>query len=128
MILTGRRKAAARYDELLQGMAEITTPFVPEGCTHAYRSYVSLYKADGSKLKDKTKIDWAEIESWNQERNRLMAELEKNGISVRQGAHAVHTLGYYKNKYGLNPTSCFFAILGAKSYHFGMPGRVISIG
>ena len=30
-----------------------------------------------------------------------MAELEKNGISVRQGTHAVHTLGYYKNKYGL---------------------------
>jgi transposase len=28
----------------------------------------------------------------------------------------------------LNPTSCFFAILGAKSYHFGMLGRVISIG
>jgi hypothetical protein len=27
-----------------------------------------------------------------------------------------------------NPTSCFFAILGAKSYHFGMLGRVISIG
>ena len=28
----------------------------------------------------------------------------------------------------LNPTSCFFAILGAKSYHFGMLGHVISIG
>jgi hypothetical protein len=27
-----------------------------------------------------------------------------------------------------NPTSCFFALLGAKSYHFGMLGHVISIG
>ena len=45
---------------------------------------------------------WAEIETWNQERNRLMARLEKDGISVRQGTHAVHTLGYYKKRYGLN--------------------------
>lgn len=31
-----------------------------------------------------------------------MAKLESEGISVRQGTHAVHTLGYYKKKYGLN--------------------------
>jgi len=28
-------------------------------------------------------------------------KLERRGISVRQGTHAVHTLGYYKNKYTL---------------------------
>jgi predicted AAA+ superfamily ATPase len=28
----------------------------------------------------------------------------------------------------VNPTSCFFAILGSKSYHFGILERVISIG
>jgi perosamine synthetase len=31
-----------------------------------------------------------------------MAKLEKDGIFVRQGTHAVHTLSYYKKKYGLN--------------------------
>ena len=39
---------------------------------------------------------------WNRERNHLMAELEGKGISVRQGTHAVHTLGYYKKKYVSN--------------------------
>jgi dTDP-4-amino-4,6-dideoxygalactose transaminase len=102
VIIEGRQKAAARYDELLQGMAEITTPFVPEGYTHAYQSYVCLYKASSPKLKGKTKINWSDVDVWNRERNRIMAELERKGISVRQGTHAVHTLGYYKKKYGLN--------------------------
>ncbi len=30
-----------------------------------------------------------------------MMALEESGIAVRQGTHAVHTLGYYKEKYGL---------------------------
>jgi dTDP-4-amino-4,6-dideoxygalactose transaminase len=29
-----------------------------------------------------------------------MAHLEQNGISVRQGTHAVHTLGYYSGCVG----------------------------
>jgi dTDP-4-amino-4,6-dideoxygalactose transaminase len=102
MILEGRREAASRYDRLLKGTAEIRKPFVPEGYTHAYQSYVCLYKADFAKPKDKTGIDWGEIQTWNKERNRLMSELERNGISVRQGTHAVHTLAYYNNKYGFN--------------------------
>ncbi len=36
-----------------------------------------------------------------------MLALEDRGISVRQGTHAVHTLGYYKNKYGLRYQDCF---------------------
>ena len=102
MIMKGRRDAAARYDDMLQGMAEITTPFVLEEYMHVYQSYVCLYKVNSFRLKDKTYIDWSKVDAWNRERNRLMARLEKNGISVRQGTHAVHTLGYYKKKYGLN--------------------------
>lgn len=37
----------------------------------------------------------------NSFRNKLMETLEGQGISTRQGTHAVHTLGYYRNKYGL---------------------------
>lgn len=102
VILKGRQEAASRYDRLLAGLSEITTPFVPVGYSHAYQSYVCLYKADSSKLKDKADIHWSEIDIWNRERNRIMAELEGKGISVRQGTHAVHTLGYYKKKYGFN--------------------------
>jgi dTDP-4-amino-4,6-dideoxygalactose transaminase len=31
-----------------------------------------------------------------------MDKLERKGIATRQGTHAVHTLGYYKEKYNLN--------------------------
>lgn len=102
MIIEGRQEAAGRYDKLLEGTAGITIPFVPEGYRHAYQSYVCLYKIDTGKLKDKTDIDWSKVDAWNLERNRIMAELEGKGISVRQGTHAVHTLGYYKKKYGFN--------------------------
>jgi dTDP-4-amino-4,6-dideoxygalactose transaminase len=101
-IISGRQKAAARYDNILQEIPEIRTPFTPEGYTHAYQSYVCLYKANGTELKNGNNIDWDQIEEWNKERNRLMASLESSGISVRQGTHAVHTLGYYKNKYGFD--------------------------
>jgi dTDP-4-amino-4,6-dideoxygalactose transaminase len=102
MILNGRQKAAARYDQLLEGMAKIKRPFVPEGFSHAYQTYVCLYNADGEKIKDLNNMIWEDMETWNKERNRLMQDLEKRGISVRQGTHAVHTLGYYRKKYGFN--------------------------
>lgn len=100
-IIHGRQETAARYDMLLQEIPEIIKPHTPEGYTHAYQSYVCLYKASGTELGNKNSIDWDQIDEWNKERNCLMAALERSGISVRQGTHAVHTLGYYKNKYGL---------------------------
>jgi dTDP-4-amino-4,6-dideoxygalactose transaminase len=43
-------------------------------------------------------------EELNKKRNKLMMELETAGITVRQGTHAVHTLGYYKTKYSIKDT------------------------
>ncbi|MEE9215233.1 MAG: DegT/DnrJ/EryC1/StrS aminotransferase family protein [Thermodesulfobacteriota bacterium] len=100
-IICGRQEAAARYDKLLQGIPEIRTPFTPKGYTHSYQSYICIYKANDTELKNEGRIDWDQISEWNKERNHLMAALEHSGISVRQGTHAVHTLGYYKSKYGL---------------------------
>jgi dTDP-4-amino-4,6-dideoxygalactose transaminase len=101
-IICGRQEAAARYDRLLQGIPEIRTPFMPKGYTHSYQSYVCLYKVNKEELEKENNIDWDQISEWNKERNHLMAALDHSGISVRQGTHAVHTLGYYKTKYGLN--------------------------
>ena len=101
-IICARQKAAARYDTLLHEIPEIKTPHTPEGYTHAYQSYVCLYKVNVAELEKGKDVDWDQIDEWNKERNRLMASLESSGISVRQGTHAVHTLGYYKNKYGFN--------------------------
>lgn len=99
-ILAGRKRAAARYDYMLQNDRTLRIPVIPDGYTHAYQTYVCLYKA--SRFLQESGVDWDQIETWNKERNRLMMSLEKEGISVRQGTHAVHTLGYYKNKYGFN--------------------------
>ncbi|MBT6052780.1 MAG: DegT/DnrJ/EryC1/StrS aminotransferase family protein [Candidatus Scalindua sp.] len=101
-IIRGRQEAAARYDCLLQDIPEIRKPYTSEGHTHSYQSYVCLYKANRAELRGENSIDWDQVEEWNRERNRLMAALESSGISVRQGTHAVHTLGYYKRKYELN--------------------------
>jgi perosamine synthetase len=100
-ILEARRKAAGRYNSLLACNEKIKAPFVPAGYAHAYQSYVCLYQGHALPPIEEGAIDWCVIEEWNKERNRMMAFLEKEGIAVRQGTHAVHTLSYYKKKYGL---------------------------
>ncbi len=105
-ILSGRRAGAAFYDALLEDLEWLITPHVPEGRTHAYQSYVTLISPGGKRY---PRLD--EMPGLNVKRNRLMAELEKQGISTRQGTHAVHTLAYYKKKYGLNDTDYPNALL-----------------
>ena len=36
-------------------------------------------------------------------RNEIMERMQDAGISTRPGTHAVHMLGYYKNKYNIRP-------------------------
>ena len=40
-----------------------------------------------------------------------MERLGEKGIAVRQGTHAVHTLGYYRGKYHLSPDHCLMALI-----------------
>ena len=93
-IIKARQAAAAVYDRLLAECEHVTAPLVPEGYEHAYQSYVALFAKDRAPSLESLARD-------NRERNRLMAAMEADGVSVRQGTHAVHTLGYYANKYGL---------------------------
>ena len=92
-ILLKRRKRAETYDGLLSDLSWLRTPPVPDGFEHGYQSYVCLIRkqAFGDSL-----------EKANLFRNRLMGDLEKNGIATRQGTHAVHTLGYYRDKYSID--------------------------
>ena len=95
-ILEKRRAAAARYDRLLPERASfLRIPYVPEGYVHTYQSYVTMV--------DCRALGLSGVEEGNAFRNRLMAYLEEHGISTRQGTHAVHTLGYYRDKYGYRP-------------------------
>lgn len=96
-IMKERRRIASLYDEVLKDIDELITPYVPENYKHGYQSYVCLFTG-GEDLSNLTK---EKIDRINIERNNFMEKLEENGIATRQGTHAVHTLGYYKNKYNL---------------------------
>ncbi len=88
-----RAELAARYDRLLpEAVPFLDIPFVPEGYTHIYQTYACMVSLE--------KTGRGSVEEGNQFRNALMDRLEQNGIATRQGTHATHTLGYYREKYG----------------------------
>ena len=97
LILEKRKAVANRYYLELEQIKELIPPFIPEGYIHGFQSYVCLYSG-GIGVED---ITLENVEDLNIKRNEFMYKLEEKGISVRQGTHAVHTTGYYKNKYGL---------------------------
>jgi dTDP-4-amino-4,6-dideoxygalactose transaminase len=39
----------------------------------------------------------------HEQRNQLMARMESDGVATRQGTHAAHLQGYYRQKYGIAP-------------------------
>ncbi|MCL1864061.1 MAG: DegT/DnrJ/EryC1/StrS aminotransferase family protein [Defluviitaleaceae bacterium] len=94
-ILEKKRAVAKRYDDMLTAVPFLQIPTTPSRQSHTYQSYVCMvdYVAMGCKT----------IEEGNLLRNKLMAFLEDNGVSTRQGTHAVHMLGYYRNRYGYKP-------------------------
>ena len=93
-IMNGRREVAAKYDEALKGIQQFITPYIPESYKHGYQSYVCIF-SDGEDISNLTK---EQIDRINIKRNIFMEKLEAMTIATRQGTHAVHTLGYYKNK------------------------------
>ena len=99
-IMQKRRKIAEFYDKSLGDMESILCPSTPKGYIHGFQSYVCI--VGGVKALNITDMDI--IHSLNMKRDQLMQKLKENGISTRQGTHAVHTLGYYRNKYSIKET------------------------
>ena len=97
-IMQGRRKIAKQYDEALRSITALVPPSVAKGYRHAYQSYVCLF-GGRDKLQNLT-IE--KIDALNCQRNEFMQYLTDLNIATRQGTHAVHTLGFYRNKYHLN--------------------------
>lgn len=93
-IMSGRREVANKYDIALKEIAQLITPYIPENYKHGYQSYVCIF-TDGENISNLTK---EQIDRINIKRNIFMEKLEEMTIATRQGTHAVHTLGYYKNK------------------------------
>ncbi len=82
-----RQKWASFYDEQFATLGWLQTPIVPQGYKHGWQSYVCLVDEQKAPLK----------------RNDLMEYLQEKGISTRPGTHAVHMLGFYREKYGFKP-------------------------
>ncbi|MCS6982153.1 MAG: DegT/DnrJ/EryC1/StrS family aminotransferase [Flavobacteriales bacterium] len=82
-----RKRWAEYYIRELSAISWLRLPHVPEGYGHGWQSFVTTV------LPDKAPMP----------RNDLMEYLQQRGISTRPGTHAVHMLGYYREKLGLQP-------------------------
>jgi perosamine synthetase len=82
-----RDAAAQRYAAELAPLAWLRTPEPPQGFDHAWQAYVC-------------QVDEALAPM---PRNRIMEWLQQHGISTRPGTHAVHMLGYYRERFGTQP-------------------------
>jgi dTDP-4-amino-4,6-dideoxygalactose transaminase len=83
--LKERRQRANQYQRELADIPWLQTPIVPDGCEHAWQAYVTYVDQDKAPYP----------------RNEIMDMLQKNGIATRPGTHAVHMLGYYRERFGI---------------------------
>lgn len=82
-----RQRWANYYRERLSRLDWLRLPEAPAGSVHAWQAYVTYVDPDRAPMP----------------RNDIMEALQKKGISTRPGTHAVHMLGYYRERYGLKP-------------------------
>ena len=95
-IIEVKREKAQKYNKLItEKLPELIYPVEPEGYFHTYQSYVCMLNLE--------KLGITDVEEGGEYRNRLLELLEEKGIATRQGTHAVHTLGYYRNRFGYKP-------------------------
>lgn len=95
-IVEEKRRRAKLYNELItEKIPEFIVPTEPEGYFHTYQSYVCML--------DYKKLGCADVAAGGKFRNELLQILEERGIATRQGTHAVHMLGYYRNRFGYKP-------------------------
>lgn len=95
-ILERRTAVAQRYDRALGGTGWLRPPVTPPGSVHGYQSYVCLFQPEVPGMDN--------VEALHARRNALMDRLESAGVATRPGTHAVHALGFYRERYGIQPT------------------------
>lgn len=94
-IMEERTVRAKRYDAALSGLGWLRSPVTPADYVHGYQSYVCLFRPDEPTV--------ANVEQLHARRNALMDALEGAGVATRPGTHAVHMLGFYRERYGIKP-------------------------
>lgn len=95
-IIDEKRRMAAYYNTLIRDtLPWLIPPVEPDEYFHTYQSYVCML--------DLGRMGIDSVEAGGQYRNELLQKLEDIGIATRQGTHAVHMLGYYRNRFGFAP-------------------------
>lgn len=85
--ISERDQWAGYYRDALSSLAWLRMPQLPEGGRHAWQAFVTYVDPALAPLP----------------RNEIMARLQERGVSTRPGTHAVHQLGYYRDRYGIRP-------------------------
>ncbi len=81
-----RDRWARFYREALGDLDWLAHPVAPNDGRHAWQAYVTYVDPKRAPLP----------------RNELMAQLHARGVATRPGTHAVHMLGYYRERFGYN--------------------------
>lgn len=82
-----RAALAARYRAALADLPWAQTPEEPPGGRHGWQAFVIRIDPDAAPAP----------------RDAVMAFLHDRGIATRPGTHAIHLLGYYRDRFGLRP-------------------------
>ena len=78
------------YAQHLGNIPWLRLPQAPTDGRHAWQAYVT----------------WVDPATAPMPRNTIMEQLQRAGIATRPGTHAVHMLGYYRDRFGLRPEDC----------------------
>lgn len=85
-----RRERAAWYREQLSGVSWLRLPQEPGNGRHAWQAFVT----------------YVDPKTAPAARNDLMDQLQARGIATRPGTHAVHMLGFYRDRFAI-PADAF---------------------
>jgi dTDP-4-amino-4,6-dideoxygalactose transaminase len=83
--LAERQAWADYYVRELADIPWLRLPSVPQGWRHAWQAFVCYVDPTLAPIP----------------RDEIMSQLHALGIATRPGTHAVHMLGYYRNRYGI---------------------------
>lgn len=82
-----RERMAQRYCAAFADLPWLRMPVIPHGGRHAWQAFVTYVDPERSPVA----------------RNTLMEQLQQRGVATRPGTHAIHMLGYYRDRFGLTP-------------------------
>jgi dTDP-4-amino-4,6-dideoxygalactose transaminase len=82
-----RAEGARFYTRELRHLSWLSVPDVPEGDMHSWQSFVVRIDPGAAPMS----------------RDMMMETLEARGVATRPGTHAIHMLGYYRDRFGTQP-------------------------